>query len=97
MTRPKTGPSVNDPERAKALREMRVMRAKLEDSEAGNIRRAVSDVVDGTLPLVHAAKAHCVPVDALRTAARAAGWVSSRSRVAKVVKRRTFGSGGRHA
>lgn len=65
--------------------------------DAGALRRAVSDVMDGTLPVNQAMKARCVSHEALREALRVAGWVPPRAReTSSPARRRTFGSGRRN-
>lgn len=65
--------------------------------DAGALRRAVSDVMDGTLTVRGAQKAHGVGEHTFRDALRVAGWVPPRARVAPgPVRRRTFGDGKRH-
>lgn len=79
------------------FQEQRVIRAKLAASETGAIRRAVSDVLDGTLGFIAAHKAHGVGEHTLREALLVAGWVPpSQRQKPKAARRRTFGSGKRH-
>lgn len=65
--------------------------------DASSLRRAISDVMDGTLTVKPAAKAHNVTEYALRSALTDAGYVppSGRPKV-NPVRRRTFGDGKRH-
>jgi hypothetical protein len=67
-----------DSEVAKGFREAREVREKLAAKEAGSLRRAVSDVMDGTLPVNRAVKAHGVSEVALSKALREAGWTHKR-------------------
>ena len=65
--------------------------------DAGVLQRAVSDVMDGTLPVSHSSRAHGVSNEALRAALAAAGYVPPRRRpVPATARRRTFGDGKRH-
>ena len=64
--------------------------------DAGVLQRAVSDVMDGTLPVSHSSRAHGVSNEALRAALAAAGYVPPRRRpVPTTARRRTFGNGRR--
>ena len=65
--------------------------------DAASLRRAISDVMDGTLTVRPAARAHNVTEYALRCALARAGYVPPSGRPkAKPVWRRTFGNGRRH-
>lgn len=62
--------------------------------DAASLRRATSDVMDGTLQVKPAARAHNVTEYALRCALAAAGYVPPVGRPkVNPVRRRTFGSG----
>lgn len=80
---------------AHGFREQRAIRAKLATSDAGALRRAVSDVLDGTLGFIAAHKAHGIGEHTLRDALLAAGWVPP-SRRPKATRRGTVGNGKRH-
>lgn len=80
----------------RANEEMRQTRAKVAAQEAGNMRRAVSDVMDGTSSLDAAHKAWRVNYDVLRKELKARGWVPPLKRKGDGKKRHTFGSGKRH-
>jgi hypothetical protein len=79
-----------------ALEERAALRQLEEEEKARRVRRAVADVLDGTVTLTEALRNRNVPEPVLRAALVEAGW-QSRVKNPPSLRRRTFGSGGRKA